>query len=667
FGAPSQGENAYLKAKTNAGLPIPAYRGIVSTVFEGCQLSSMNPYIKDLWARVTRTPYYLPAYDMASGANPAAIVYECITNTDWGMGMWPNTSIDSTSFSAAADKLKQEDFGLNLMWNQESSVGSFIQIIMDHIDGVLTVDPTTNKYALTLIRDDYVIANLLELNEGNVLELTEFERSAWSETVNEVQVVYNNAARDQEDAVVIQDLASIEGQGSIISKTMHFPGISTPEKALVLAQRELNATSVPLSKVTLKANREAWSLQPGGVFKLAWPKLGIVQTVFRVVEITTGSLDRGTINIVAIEDVFSMPTTSYTESEPAGWVAPDKAPISAAYLKVFEASYWEGYRSLREADFLNLDPDWAFGKVAAVRGNGLQKNCTLHVSTDGGTTYDGAGAGSFVPTALVSGTVLPNETTIPYDNDLGVSTVSLGTFAIIETGSEFEYVEVVGIDSINLTLTVNRGILDTVPHTLVDGDRILFTDGRAITDKTERLVTEVVNYKLLSVAGGGSQDLGDVSPYPYTFNNRPQRPYPPANVLINNVSFPVTDDGAINLVWSERNRLTQTAGYVGWFDATISPEAGVTYSLNIRDADTDAILKAVTGLAATTYSYTLAQEITDWGIIHTNIRIEIWSVRSGLDSMQRYDYTYRRVFAPVTQYDMVTEVIGLPTNEFNLV
>jgi len=52
FGRPTQGRNSFLQSITNA--QIPAYRGFFTIIAQDTMWSSNNPYLKSLWARVTR-------------------------------------------------------------------------------------------------------------------------------------------------------------------------------------------------------------------------------------------------------------------------------------------------------------------------------------------------------------------------------------------------------------------------------------------------------------------------------------------------------------------------------------------------------------------------------------------------------------------------------------
>jgi hypothetical protein len=93
-------------------------------------------------------------------ANPAHIIYECLTNTDWGMGS-PSTAIDVDSFEDAAQTLYVENFGLSMIWTRQASIEKFVQEVLDHIQAVLFVDPATGLLTLSLIRGDYTAETIV--------------------------------------------------------------------------------------------------------------------------------------------------------------------------------------------------------------------------------------------------------------------------------------------------------------------------------------------------------------------------------------------------------------------------------------------------------------------------------------------------------------------------
>src|SRR5690606_38701959 len=150
-----------------------------------------------------------PYYSM----NPAHIVYECITNTDWGMG-YPASFIDEDNFKSAADTFYDEKFGLCGLWNKQEPIREFIDRVMTHCGALLQIDRRTGKFKLKVIRDDYTVSDLPVLGEDEIVSINSYERPGYGDLINEINVVYNDICTTKEGGVTLQNLASIQAQRS---------------------------------------------------------------------------------------------------------------------------------------------------------------------------------------------------------------------------------------------------------------------------------------------------------------------------------------------------------------------------------------------------------------------------------------------------------------------
>ena len=327
FGGPTQVTNTYLTAAIGGSLP--AYRGILGCVFHAVDdpvLGHMNeggyvgttPYIKGVSFRVSRTTagwdndscwYSAKATIDTDHANPAHIVYEAMTNPEWGMGL-PVGLMNDTAWRAAADTLYSEGFGLSLIWNQQTTVEDFCQQILDHIGGMVVFHLETGTYELRLIRGGYDAGTLPLFDESNVVKLAKREIRGWGETVNEVALVYTDHDTGKDTSIVVQDLANIALQGRI-AETVQLPGIRDPDIAAAVAQRELISRATPMALLTMDVNRDAWDTSQGDLFRLSWDAYGLTEVVFRVLKITKGSLEDGTITIDALQDVYGVDAGVY--------------------------------------------------------------------------------------------------------------------------------------------------------------------------------------------------------------------------------------------------------------------------------------------------------------------------------------------------------------------
>lgn len=639
FGEATQAPSDYLQAKV--GNPQPAYRGILGLILRQVYIAANSPYIKPWAVRVKRCfrDWYPTKAEISGAANPAHILYECLTNAAWGMG-YPSASIDDASFRAAADTLAAEGFGLNLIWLQQSKIEQFVREVLDHIGGALTTSPSTGRFVLKLVRADYAVANLPVLDPTNVIELESFQRAAWGETTNELVLVYTKPDTFKDTSITVQDLANIQAQGAVVSQTRRYPGITSDSLAARVALRDLAAVSTPLAKVRLKVNRKAWNLYPADVFKLVWPPLGIEGLVMRIAAIDGGTLTQGAISIDAVEDVFGLPAASYTAPQPPGWVDPVPAPSAANPRRLVEAPYWDIARTMSASELAYLDATDCFLQTLGGRPAAGAINYEIHSKTSSASTYNERGQGEFAPHAVLASEIGQTVTsTLTYHSEVDIDLVAVGSYAYLDD-------EVVAITAINpsaKTLTVNRGVLDTVPVAHTAGSRLWFADGFQGIDSTEYAVGETVNARLLTVTGKGTLALASAPTDSLAMNRRQNRPYPPGNLRINAAVYPATVKGDLAISWSHRDRLSQTVSLTVQSAGNIGPESGVTYTLRIY-GESGSLRRTYSGLTSTSQTYTLANDEADSGLGRPNaqLRIELEANRSGVTSLQKHSLSFER-------------------------
>ncbi|MEK9646190.1 MAG: phage tail protein, partial [Alphaproteobacteria bacterium] len=293
----------------------PPYRGQVMLSLR--QWYCAQPSLP-LISVVVTNPITIPGYETetapigADQANPAAVIYDLLTNA-WG-GVGSSTSdIDLASFAAVAETLRDEQHGISIALARTTDARQVIEDVLRQIDGVLYQEPTTRKYVLRLIREDYTLGSLPILDESNIIGPPKLTSSMWSETVNEVRVIWTNPDRDYADATAAaQDLANVNAQGGRRrSSEFRYPGVQNFALAAYLATRDLNFLSRPIMKLELSVNRTGVTLRPGDAFRFQWSAWGI-DAVFRVMEPKFGSLTDGAVTFAAVQDRFSVAGTLHT-------------------------------------------------------------------------------------------------------------------------------------------------------------------------------------------------------------------------------------------------------------------------------------------------------------------------------------------------------------------
>lgn len=538
--------------------------------------------------------------------NPAHIVRECLTDPDWGMG-YQEADVDDTSFVAAADVLFAEKFGLSFVWDRQTPIEDFVREVVRHIQASLYVDRTTGKFVLKLIRADYDTEDLLLLDESNVEKVDNFSRPSFGDMVNSITVNYWDSETHKTASISAQDTALIQMQGAVIGTTIQYPGCTGAMLAAKLASRDLRTLSTPLLSCTVYANRQAASLNVGDPFLLHWPDYMEAPTVMRVIGLALGDGRTNKVKITCTEDAFSFPEVPIVVPEVSAWEDPSQEPTAASHRVLVEAPYYELVQRLGQTttdEQLAANPEIGYLLASAAAPAGA---INARLAVDAGAGYDGNDTPmDFCPFAFLAQGVGPGDTEVPITSGQSLSSVVVGSHAQIGE----ELVKVVEVtDSL---VTVGRGVLDTVPAAHAAGTVVLFWDAYADSDGVEYVAGETVLAKVLPVSGLGQLPLSQAPEDSLTFVSRAMRPYPPGNLLINAVSYPIALGGAdeLSATWSHRDRLQQTAGELQ--DTTvgdIGPEAGTTYNLRIY-GETDTLLRDLSDVG-TSYTYLAADEQED--------------------------------------------------------
>lgn len=517
-------------------------------------------------------------------ANPAHIIYECLTDTSWGLGESP-LNIDVQSFIDAARVLFAENFGLSLVWDAASAIEDFVNLILAHINGVIFTDPATGLLTLRLVRDDYDISTVREINPDNAV-LTRFSRKAWGDTINEVQVSWTDPADEDASKVILQDSGNIAQQGFINSSNSDYPGVRTLALAGNLAERDLRAASAPLCTGEAEVNRSFYDLTPMEVVKLHWPEYGVDAVYARATSVTYGDLSSG-LSLTLAEDVFAYPKAEYTAINPGEWTPPNPGEGGVKGAYIIPSPYY-GLASTLGQPTPQIDGTTTFAVFLSAMDVGGASTYDLYAETtltNGQTEYQLVDDDRPFMTKTVTAAALPGAAEsvvsgLPVaPNDI----VILGAPSLGASAQEFALVA--SVDEVAGTATLWRGVIDTTPKPWPAGTEVwigALEDMAA--DPTARTVNSTVKYK--SLPSWSAQPLESTPVVSGAVPARASLPYPPANVKINGVdAFSVTAaSGAFSVTWAHRNKETQAEQILKQSDASVPPEANVRYGLEVLNA-----------------------------------------------------------------------------------
>ena len=559
-------------------------------------------------------------------ANPAHIIFECLTDTSWGLGE-DVANIDVASFQVAAQTLYNERFGLSLVWDAMSAIEDFVNLILSHINAALFTDPATGLLKLKLVRDDYDRDSAREVNPDNA-KLTKFSRKAWGDTINEIQVSWTDPADEEASKVVLQDDGNIAQQGSISSSNSDYPGVRRLDLAWKLAERDLRAASAPLSTGEASANRTFYDAEPMEVVKLHWPEYGVETVYARVTSVTYGALGGSAISLALAEDVFSYALAEYTGAQASTWepVVPGGAEATGTYI--MPAPYYGLAAALGVATAVVESPTTyatplATADVGAAATYDLYSEVTL---PNGSTEYQLVEGGRPFMAKTTLGAALVGEAVstisgIPCRaNDvLIIGAPSLGA-------DNQEIALVAAVDAESGVATVWRAIGDTTPKSWPEGTEVWFGPGENLTaDSTERVEGATAKYKFFPLAADG--DVDDMPVVSAMMVARASLPYPPADVKIGGVdAFTVSSAaGAFTVTWAHRNKETQAEQILKQNDASVTPPGDVRYGMAILNA-ANAVLVTRSDIGGNTAIVDLAYT--------GNITVKLWAISDDGASFQ---------------------------------
>lgn len=649
FGYSTQVVPAYIKTLITGN--VPDMRGVVTLFFDGL-LTSLNPYPKTWRFRVRRTtngwdgevwqPDLVTIWmrdGMIKAMNPAHILYECLTNRDWGRG-YSRSWIYDEQWTSVAQKLHDEGLGLCLYWNRKQDLSGFVGNVIDHIGGSLYVDRTRGLISLSLLRGDYDMNDIpLFTYDTGLLNVEDPETASQGDIINEVVVKWYDPIIGKSREGRVQNVASIMSNGGAVnSQSADYGGTPTIDLALRLAQRDVKANANSLKRFKVILDRRAWKIIPGSLFRINAPKHDIYNLVLRAGKISEGALPDGKITVEAVMDVFSLPSASFAAAETGTWLPPSRAPVIAANRVFREANYTELVRSIDPANLALIEPD--VGAIAAIvaKPSSMSQGFNLATGADGESIVSRS-AGPFSPFAITSDSVSVYTTEVAIDGGVDLGLVE--TDSAMQIGDEICRLDSITLnaDRISGVITISRGCADTLPRTHPIGTPIYFYDSTGTSDGREYAVGEEVSAQVLTYTSSAtlSETLAPVDTI--TITGRQGRPIAPGNLKVNGVPFGSlgTVSGGLVFTWAHRSRLLAQDKLIPHASGSMGPEPGTTYTLRLSKTDGGAADITVTGITDTTTTVT-AVELAAAGFTNT-IWVELEAVRDSLASFDKYHFS----------------------------
>ena len=347
-----------------------------------------------------------------------------------------------------------------------------------------------------------------------------------------------------------------------------------------------------------------------------------------LIEFQDGKLTAGSIVVTSVQDVFGLPSTSFTGEQPGGWTPPDPTAYPVTVQRMMEASYRELVVELGQGNVNTLTDDDAYVGVLAKRPTTVALGFDLMTQIDGTGTYAQVASGHFSPIGQLAAALGtdPSNTTFTLVAGDNLDQVTIGSAVYIDN-------EIMRLDDFNANAaagTIARGCVDSIPAQHAAGALVWISDDDIIGDPTKYQTGETIDAKLLTKTSSNTTDIADATAMSVTIVQRQARPYPVANLQIGGVSVynstpPVVGAGSV-ATWSLRNRALQSDQLIDYFAGSFTAEAGVTFEADVLDSS-NVVLRTVALGAGSNYTFTS-------GDISGGSSVRFYSKRDGLRSLQ---------------------------------
>ncbi|MEZ0155267.1 MAG: hypothetical protein AB9Q22_10260 [Candidatus Reddybacter sp.] len=586
-----------------------------------------NPTFKGVKFHYAYYPNPLSAVDhkINGHANVAYFLHDLNKDPQWGRDI--GGTIDLTAISAMAATLATEGLGWSRTFYNGDAAAMEAEAL-EYVSGVRTRNPLTGQITYKLLRDDFVVGNLLSLGDNEIIDLY-IDGSSLSVTATEVAVTYVDIAEGfKRKTITRTNVAARTQLGRRVPMALDYLGAPDGAIADKIATREARKLTVPKRRGKLWCSREAWDWSTGEAFIINWSPEGMSGVIARIVNINRGNiLDvNGRVEIDWLEIPFDYGTGVFGDVGSTPTVPLTGVPADVTEFFAFELP-----------DFATASPH-KLG-LFAVDPVGDSYGFDWQIDSASGGTWFVDSDGQFTTPSDVSTTYNEQAVTLILDGWIDAQSHTWADIAangynlvLLDTANGQEWIAFTGAayndTTDETTLTgVKRGLFDTYPKEMVATDAAWLLDEANVSDHTFG-ATDDADFRLIDKTAQGSLAEGSATVRDFVFNNRHGRPFLPGNIKIDSVLFPASVTGPLTASWAHRDK---TGGALrDWFDTTsYGPESGVTYKVEWYNDDTSALLQTTSGITGTSDTW------TDTGNSY-NVRLEITAQRGGVDSFETF-------------------------------
>ncbi len=548
------------------------------------------------------------------------------------------------TFAPVAKQMLDEGFGIS-PYGTVSDIDSVLQEIEETADVVFSFSPQTGAYEVAAIRDDYDEGDIITIDSSIVEDWGDISRPLPDDLPNAVTVVFTKREDGSTRSLGVHNVASLSSGGRIIPEKVQRPFVTYPPLAQRVALREMSTATVPLwAGSGLRLAYLPDGLEIGSPFIINQPKLGLNNVTARLLEFELDDSDQSGVVIKWTEDGFSTDDDQGPITDgPLGADTLDALPPDMVMVE--ESPYYLAVQDRGQAEVdtqLETNPDGGAMIATASRVDDI--HLAAFIAEDQAGEWAQIGEAGLSPYSTLDAALTSRAddvtVTVPFNDSL----TRVLPDTLCKIGPEICRVDnMVQVDS-TVTVTLGRGVLDTVPVAHTAGDGILFFGGNFGTDNVERFDGESVTVRILPYTSAEILDPADTTDQTLTFASRMIRPYPAGDLQADG-DYQQTDavfDGSVSLTWAHRDRTAQTTAVPEVFsDPDVGPEAGVTYRVRARAYDSEgADLGVFYDVDVGTSTSATFNDTTGAPLGTARIGLSVLSERDGYEAWQEAEIIY---------------------------
>lgn len=248
------------------------------------------------------------------GSNPAHIIYDLLTDDQYGLGM-SSSNIDIENFEEAAAYFYDEGLGLNFIINNHAEARDAIAKIQAWVDCLLVVS-SDNKYQIKIMKDtDASVATMTDVDfiDGLVLQ-----RKSWDDTYNDFVADYTPGGGWAQKTLNVKNEANIAMTGSVRQKKIDLTAFTNIDIASKRLHSAMKKESYPFASGQATTNLKFAHVAEGDVVTISSSEYAI-SALFRVISKDTTEIDQNKVGFQLIQMTELIADSNYEDAgDPQG-------------------------------------------------------------------------------------------------------------------------------------------------------------------------------------------------------------------------------------------------------------------------------------------------------------------------------------------------------------